>query len=129
MENRFLRRRGMLTLKKFAEINGLTMTTERSSQPTVMPFYVLKPAYSVPITSEPLGTLLWWDNSIFSKIVDEFADAPRKVKGLVAPKGSDSRIEELRKSVSDEMLTSTARQDFMISYSKEHFGSRAFDGR
>jgi hypothetical protein len=118
-EKTYLRRTGLLSLRKFAQTYGLEIGTETSVEPTIVEFLTLIP----------------WEggNSIFDKIVDEFTLKPRDVviggAPFATPKDRDPAIEELRKSVKDPMLFADARQELMLDYSRRHFGSRAFDGR
>jgi hypothetical protein len=85
-----------------------------------------------------LKETLFWDNSIYSKIVDEFEISPRPYKITVESSGAiktvpsktkDTVIEELKRSVSLSSLTTTNRQSFWVSYAQNHHGSRAFVGR
>ena len=129
-EARFLRRSGLQSLKDFVETNGLRKTMRNSSPPTSMPFTVLEPKSYYPV-----GDLVW-DDSIYSKIVDEFRIAPRDVTinkedGSTESmrKSQDSVIDDIRKTVKLKMLTTVARQEFWIQYASDHFGSRAISGR
>lgn len=129
-EARFLRRINLQSLKDFVETNGLKKTIRNSSPPTPQAFTVLEPK-----TYYQVGDFVW-DDSIYSKIVDEFRVAPRDVTitkedGSTESmrKSADPVIDDVRKSVKLEMLTTKARQDFWIQYASEHFGSRAISSR
>jgi hypothetical protein len=123
-EKEYLRRTGLLSLREFAKMYRLKIETDHSDEPSIVEFLKLTPSPND-------------GNSIFDKIVDEFALLPRDVKVKVGTGGSttkinmssDSAIEKLRKSVKDPMLFAATRQQVVLDYAKTHFGSRAFDGR
>lgn len=113
----FLRRQNLMSLGQFLKTNGLEMQSLNSDPPTPTSFMVLTPK-----DVKKVGQLQW-DNSIFSKIVDELEDIPRTGRS-----GSDPRIRELRESVKNPFLTTAFRQARLVKYAKKHFGSRAYDG-
>ncbi len=117
-DRRFLRRTGLMSLGQFIKTNGLKLQRLNSDPPTPMSFIVL-----APVRTRQVGDFVW-DNTIFSKIVDEFEDVPR----IEQPFASDPKIKELRESVKDPFLTTLYRQARMVKYAKKHFGSRGFDG-
>ena len=137
IEQTYLRREGLMSLRRYAEVNILKLTTKTSITPFPQTFIVLAPLEPREISSDKLHHNLVWDNSIYSKIVDEFEIKARSYKqtnddgsvNTVPSKGSDKVIEELRKSVGLPWLTTTDRQAFWVSYAQNHHGSRAFVGR
>jgi len=138
IEQTYLRREGLMSLRQYAEANLLNPQTWKSTTPFPQSFLVLAPLTTRPVYSDKLKEILFWDNSIYSKIVDEFEISPRPYKITVESSGAiktvpsktkDTVIEELKRSVSLSSLTTTNRQSFWVSYAQNHHGSRAFVGR
>ena len=139
-EREILRRTSLQDLASFLEKNKLTLGSSSSDWPTQVPFYVMKPVSPNPPTKNADGVDLVWDDTLFSKVVDEFAISPRDVditkKDIDGKEttvtnmntGSNPEIVELRKSVRDPLLTTKTRQEFLIAYARRHFGARAHDG-
>lgn len=157
-EKNYLQRSNLMTFGEFLRTNGLALETHRSegSVPTV--FYQMVPIDKTEVTAEKcdLYKKLIWDNTIFSKIIDEWADAPREVdqiteedllrlktpefriatvevvgtsvSGTTKFKDADPEIKKLRESVKNPYLTTAARQERILQYARRHFGSRLFDG-
>ena len=132
-EEKYIKRERLQSLRHFLKVNGLKLEKPMSEPPTPMRFMRFVPS-KVEEISSPVGNLTW-DNTLFSKVVDEFQIRNRTVKvrdasGNVSdlPKSSDSEILKLRKSVKDPFLTTKARQSILIDYSSRHFGSRGYGG-
>jgi hypothetical protein len=140
MDKRFLRRQRLTTLGQFLKTNDLKLVEEESNKPTVIKFYRMVPLNVYPVTAQFLGKSLNWDDTIFSKIIDEAKDVERNVSYLPpgqtgplsatgTPRSSDPNIQKLRETVKNEYLTTEARQALVLAYSQAHFGARAYDGR
>jgi len=132
-EEKFIKRERLQSLRHFLKVNGLNLERPMSEPPTPMRFMHFVPSQVKEITS-PIGNLVW-DDTLFSKIVDEFNIRRREVlvreeNGDVRrlPKISDSQIDQLRKSVKDPFLTTKARQSIILDYASRHFGSRGYGG-
>lgn len=145
-ETKYLKRERLQSLSKFLKVNGLKLEKPFSDPPTQQKFLHFVPAETFELPSKA-GYLLTWDNTLFSKIVDEFKMAKKTVKlrvpvsgfGVIAgissaetvidvPMGPDKRILELRKSVKNPFLTTEARQAIILDYARRHHGSRGFGG-
>ena len=95
--------------------------TSTSTEPHT--FLQLRPVKG--ITTELVhndGQTYSWDNTIFSKIVDENELASGEVNT------SDLVIAAIRRRITDKYLTTGPRQELVLEYSRRHFGSRGQDG-
>jgi hypothetical protein len=110
----FLKRRAT-TLGDFLSDNNLELIQQHSDLPTVTPFWQMAPPTG---SSTTIGTKVW-DDSIFSKIVDD-----RAIRGLTP----DNFVAEARASADSNFLTTLERQTELLKYATEHFGGRGFTG-
>lgn len=108
----FLIRKGT-TLGEFLKQNGLVIQTAAAVLSNSGP----RDEYLI---LQPQTAAKEWDDTIFSKLVDE-----QKMSGS----GQDAGIAEVRASLPRQTLLKTAfRQDLIVDYSSKHFGKRGFDG-
>lgn len=135
VETKFLKRERLQSLGHFLKVNGLKLEKPNSEPPTQQKFLHFVPAKTFKLSSKSDVGLLTWDNTLFSKIVDEFQITKKTVKlrlvtGLVidVPIGDDKEILRLRKSVKNPFLTTKARQAIILDYARRHHGSRGFGG-
>ena len=120
--NNFQRRKGV-SLQQFAEDNLLEVIRQTSTSTEPHTFLQLRPVKG--ITTELVhndGQTYSWDNTIFSKIVDENELASGEVNT------SDLVIAAIRRRITDKYLTTGPRQELVLEYSRRHFGSRGQDG-
>lgn len=134
VESKFLRRERLLSLRDYLSNNLLKLRRRLSDDPTPTPFLQMEPIDTEIVPSE-IGPLTW-DNSILSKIVDEF-QVESRIVGFRQPDGSvrrlrkfaDNLIKDLRKSVKTPFLTTKGRQEIILDYASRHFGARAYGGK
>jgi hypothetical protein len=129
-ERDILRREHLQSLGEFLTVNRLKLTKDVSDFPTPTPFYVLRPEADPTKINNPDGRELSWDDTIFSRVVDEFRIQSRTIKtdaGTIEQL-MDPEILKLRKSVRDPYLTTKVRQELIVAYARKHFGARAHDG-
>lgn len=137
-EKEILRRERLHALGDFLTANRLKLSSYLSDPPTAISFYVLEPEEKPLEYTSASGKKLSWDDTIFSRIVDEFRLQPRSIEVTREVMGStvtdtisqktDTEIVKLRKSVRDPFLTTKARQELIVAYSRKHFGARGHDG-
>jgi hypothetical protein len=134
-ETKFLKRERLQTLRQFLKVNGLKLLKPLSTPPVQQSFLHFAPAKTFDLPSKSDLGPLTWDNTLFSKIVDEFQIQKKDVKlrndaGEVTDNTilQDKRIRELRQSVKNPFLTTTARQAIILDYASRHHGSRGFGG-
>jgi hypothetical protein len=108
-------KRSATTLGDFLEDNNLELVQQYSNPPTVSAFWQMAP----PVGSTTTVGDKVWDDSIFSKLVDD-----RNIRGLTP----DPLLNEARLSVTATYLTTLERQTELLKYSTSHFGGRGFDG-
>jgi hypothetical protein len=114
-------KRGHTTLQDFLDDHKLTLRKRTSFPPTPTQFYQLEPAKG---STTKIGTRTW-DDSIFSKLVDDLAI--RSIEDGEA--GTDPLVRQAREQAGDESyLTTAERQEIILEYSANHFGSRGFGG-
>lgn len=109
----FLERQGT-TLTQFSADNGLSIQPYFGTDS--LAYYVLYPK-----DVKSVGSLAW-DDTIFSKIVDD--------KSFVQGE-PDPAVADMRKFVSDKQmknLTTQERQQIMLAYARRHFYKKAFSG-
>lgn len=95
--------------------SGTKLTTEQSSGPIPYKFLVMRPSTTYSVD----GSRLVWDDSKYSKLVDERAIAT----GIP----SIEAVRLARGRVKDPMVTTTARQNNLISYATKHFANYIFN--
>lgn len=110
--NTFLRRNGT-SVGQFMTDNQLTLNNHTSTRPSPTTFWSFLPASTNFVETST------WDNSIFSKLVDE-----QELSGL----GTDDFITTARDQVDTHGLRTSERQAIIFDYSRRHFGGRAFGG-
>lgn len=89
--NTLYRREG-ISLRVFAEDNALRLTTETSTSPEPHAFWKLSPSLTYELTHDD-GSVRVWDDSIFSKIVDE-----NQFKDLDLTEEINENFEELQEA-------------------------------
>jgi hypothetical protein len=134
-ESKYLRRERLLSLREYLENNLLRLKKNVSEDPTPTVFLQMEPSDTQVLDSK-VGSLTW-DNSILSKVVDEFQIEGRYVSIRqadgsvirVAKKTGDGLVRDLRKSVKTPYLTTKGRQAIILDYASRHFGERAYGGK
>ena len=119
-ERNFQKKQGM-TLGQYLQDNFLEIEKEESTQPNPTSFWYMRPKQTYKVSGSQLD--LDWDDTILSKVVDH---------SYITSDGStafDPAIEKVRREVTTKFLTTAGRQEFLLDYSRRHFGSRAFKGR
>lgn len=116
----FLRRKAQ-TLAEYLTTHGFEAELELliSDEPTPTVFRRMKPR-TPPYAVAPLvyaGTSFPWDDSAVSRLVDEGRDGTQ-----------DPLVAARRQTARSPALTAAYRQELIVAYSRQRFGSRAHDG-
>jgi hypothetical protein len=116
-------RRSAMTLRQYLQTHGFHGTLQEvvSDEPAPTVFYVMQPVATGASRLAAAGKTYTWDNSVVCRLVDERTRS-----------GESSEVDPLmaqrRARARSIFLTSGARQDLIVSYSRKHFGSRGFSG-